>query len=319
MAAETPDGDGHRLVGAVLHVVDRRLHLLGRLADQRGHHADDARVLRRLGPRQEDLLLRGVRHQHGAVAVDDLAARGGDADHPHLVAGHGGGVGLAVDHLERPQAQHQHAEEHEHDDPDDAQTQARARLLFLGRTDEGGDVDALARPHPRLAGVAAPRRAARRRVDGLGMEPVASDRVAERALHQIRLSAWAGTSERRLFSPASAQRIRRLTGSTSTRLETAHHQDEGQEVDLHHLLLSEDGAEHGEQHVRCDAPRDRGHRLEPGRPGVDGRRERPDGEAQQAADQGRQPEGGRQDEVEGQPGPESDDGARSRARRAGRP
>ena len=100
----------------------------------------------------------------------------------------------------------------------------------------------------------------------------------------------------------------RLTGSTRTTLETADHEDEGQEVDLDHLLLSEDRTEHGEQHVRCDAPRDRGHRLEPRRPGVHGRREDAHGEAQQAADQGGQTEGGGQDQVEGQPRPEADDG-----------
>ena len=71
-------------------------------------------------------------HQHRAVAVDDLAPRGGDADHTHLVAGHGGGVGLAVDDLERPQPQDEDAEEEQHDDADDAQAQVGTSLLLLG-------------------------------------------------------------------------------------------------------------------------------------------------------------------------------------------
>ena len=83
----------------------------------------------------------------------------------------------------------------------------------------------------------------------------------------------------------------------------ADHEEEAQEIDLHHLLLTEDRTEHGEQHVRCDASRERGHRLQPGGTGVDGGRQRARGVPEEASDQGREAEGSRQDEVEGESRP----------------
>ena len=119
VAVDTPVATGTGSYGLYWTLLTDACTCFGVSPDQRRHHADDARVLRRLGAREQDLLLRSVRHQHGAVAVDDLAARRRDADHPHLVARHRGGVGLALDHLERPQPQDEDAEEEEHDDADD--------------------------------------------------------------------------------------------------------------------------------------------------------------------------------------------------------
>ena len=148
------------------------------------------------------------------------------------------------------------------------------RLLLLGRADDGGDVDALARPHARLARPAAARAVARRSGRGLGVEPVAADRVAECPLHQSLLSRLGRDQRAAVALPGQGPPHQPVDREDEHDARDADDDEERQEVDLHHLLLSEDRAEHGEQHVRCDAPRERGHRLEPGRPGVDRRRQR---------------------------------------------
>ncbi len=102
---------------------------------------------------------------------------------------------------------------------------------------------------------------------------------------------WADTSVRRVPSARRAQRMRRLTGSTRSSAGDGDDDEQGEEVDLHHLLLAEDGTEHGEQHVSRHAPDNRGHRLQPDGTFVDGRRGCADGIAEQAAHQGAQAEG----------------------------
>ena len=70
------------------------------------------------------------------VAIDDLPTRRRHLDHADLVAGHGRGVGLAVDDLQRPQAEPEDEEEDEEEDADDAQAEVGARRFVLGRADE---------------------------------------------------------------------------------------------------------------------------------------------------------------------------------------
>ncbi len=155
-----PDRNRDRFIRAVLVVVDGVLHLLGCLADECRHHADNGRVRGCLGAREQDLLLRRVRDEHRPVAVDDLSTRGGHAHDTHLVARHRRGVALPLDHLQRPQSQHEDAEEEQDDDSDDAQAEIGTGLLFLGRADDGGHVDALAGSHARPRVVSPPGRCA---------------------------------------------------------------------------------------------------------------------------------------------------------------
>ena len=62
-----------------------------------------------------------------------ISPRGaGMLDHPHLIARHGGGVALALDDLEGPQAQDEDAEEDQHHRPHHPQAEIGARLLLLG-------------------------------------------------------------------------------------------------------------------------------------------------------------------------------------------
>ena len=58
-----------------------------------------------------------------------------------------------------------------------------------------------------------------------------------------------------------------VDGKHQHRARDSDDEEEREEVDLHHLLLAEDGAEHGEQHVGRHAADDRGHRLGATRPG----------------------------------------------------
>ena len=159
----TPPATGTGSYGLYCTLLTAACTWVGVSPDQGGHLPDDAPGSAAPRPATAGSLPASVFDTSTVPLRSTISPRGGgDADHPHLVPGHGGGVGLAVDDLERPQPQDQHAEEDEHDEAHDAQPQARARLLLLGRADDGGDVDALARPHARLAGVAAPRCAAAR-------------------------------------------------------------------------------------------------------------------------------------------------------------
>ena len=56
MAVETPSRPGTGSYGLYWVLLMAACDLGRRLADQRGHLADDAGVLRRLGPREQDLL-----------------------------------------------------------------------------------------------------------------------------------------------------------------------------------------------------------------------------------------------------------------------
>ena len=82
-----------------------------RLADQRGHLGDDARVDRRLVARQHDLLFDLVADEDHAVAVEDLAPGGRYGDRADAVVVHRRGGALLPDDLEAPEAQHHRGEQ----------------------------------------------------------------------------------------------------------------------------------------------------------------------------------------------------------------
>ena len=152
--AEHRDG----FVLAVLRIADGLLYLMGGLTHQGGDLTDDGGVVERRRAGQEDLLLRHIAGDDGAVAVDDLPARRGDADDADLVARDRRGEGLSVNDLQCPQAQHQHEEQGDHNAPHDANADVGAGGLVLGRSHQRGDIDALARAHPWLARAGPPRR-----------------------------------------------------------------------------------------------------------------------------------------------------------------
>ncbi len=175
--------DRDRLVGAVADVVQVRLDLGRRGADQGGDLPDDLGMLGCLDPGEDDLHRGHVRHEHVARPVDDLATRGGDRDRADLVGVDGRRVVLLVDHLETPEPQDHDAEEQQDDDAHHAQPHTRVGLDLFGRGDECGDVDAAARPDARLAHLGRAVRVA----DAPGwadVEVVAADRMAPGALHQ---------------------------------------------------------------------------------------------------------------------------------------
>ena len=132
MAVETPTATGTGSYGLYWLLLMDGGHLGRRLADESGHLPTMPGFCAASARESRISCCGDVRHQDGAVAVDDLTTRGGDADDADLVARHRSGVGLALDHLERPETQHEDAEEEQHRDPDDAQAEVRPRLLLLG-------------------------------------------------------------------------------------------------------------------------------------------------------------------------------------------
>ncbi len=304
-------GDGHRLVGAVAVVLDRLLDLRRGLADQRGDLADDGRVVEGRHRARAGALARGRWSTRTVSLRSTISPRGAATlttrtwlrvtaaayDFPSMICS---------DHSRRTRTRNSTRTT--------TPTTRRRRLgrdgSSSGEPDQRGDVDALAGPHARLARAPlVPRRAARLARRRLGMDAVSPEGVAQRPLHQRPLSVeLADTNVRRFPSALRAHRMSRLTGKDQQRTRDGDDEEEGEEVDLHHLLLPEDGAEDGEQHVGGHAPDDRRHRPEPHGPAIDRRRRHADGETQEAAHQRAEAERCRQHQVEGQARPEADDG-----------
>ncbi len=133
MLVEVLDGGGrrtgqhrHRLVHAVLGVLQGPHDLRRGLADQRGDLGDDAGVDDRGVPRQNDLLLDLVADDDRPVAVEDLTARGRDGHLTDLVLVDRRRRPLLPNHLEVPEPQDHRGEQGQEDQPDHGDPDIRA-------------------------------------------------------------------------------------------------------------------------------------------------------------------------------------------------
>ena len=306
--------DGHRLVRAVLVVVDGRLHLLRRLADQRGHHARRCRGSAPPRPATAGSPPAGVLDTSTVPLRSTISPRGRrDADDAHLVARHRGGVASCP----RPPGASTGAGPGRRRGRSTMTPTMRSRRFGRDSSSSGEPtMDAtLTLLRGRMRGWRASSRHERRvapgRVEGLGWSR--SPRMGWRRVRFTRACSRPGaeTSERRLALPGQGP---------------AH-----QPVDREHQHDARDARPPRTRARKsictiCSCPRiapstansmsaatlpaSAATGLSQAARGSTAAVSEPDGEAEQAPDQGGQPEGRGQDEVEGEPGPESDDGPR---------
>jgi hypothetical protein len=122
-------GQDHRLQRAAVARVDLLHQLAGgqvELGGQPLEHLLPAGAGQLAGV-HDHVLARAVRHQHVAVAVEDVAARGLGDDRAQAVALGRRRVVLAADHLQEPKAHQQHAEQAHGDGAEDGDAHGRAR------------------------------------------------------------------------------------------------------------------------------------------------------------------------------------------------
>jgi len=129
--------DDHRGDGIVLAQLDLGDHLGHRYVQNPRQPAQLAQprvvgaLVQVLG-RERDGSARNRRHEGAAVAVEDLAALGGQPQRAHLVVERGLEVLRAREHLQRPEAEEEHAEDDERQRAEDPEPDGELRREAVG-------------------------------------------------------------------------------------------------------------------------------------------------------------------------------------------